>query len=250
EPLRDGPGQSLAAAYEETRATILGILVDLDGRQLLTVIPACPAWTARDLVGHLTGVAGDTLGGRFPAINPHGTWAERQAVVDAHTAGQVTSRRAMRMDEVLDEWAGHLPRLLAMLRGDEALPAGSMPAHDWVIVSDIAAHAQDLRGTFHVPGDRDSAGVALGLRRYATGAGQRLDRAGLPGLRLCAEGREDVVGTGSPAASVTASRWELFRALGSRRSMSQLRALRWVGDPEPYVALLPVYGPRIADLIE
>jgi hypothetical protein len=148
----------LAAAYAETRATILGILGGLHGRQLLTVIPACPSWSVRDLIGHLAGVAGDTLGGRFPAINPHGTWAERQAVVDAHTAGQVTSRRVKRIEEVLDEWAGYLPRLLAMLRGDEALPAGSMPAHSWVIVSDIAAHAQDLRGAFQMPGDRDSAG--------------------------------------------------------------------------------------------
>jgi uncharacterized protein (TIGR03083 family) len=250
DPLADQPGRALAAAYEETRTTILGILGDLDGRRLLTVIPACPAWTVRDLVAHMTGVAGDTLGGQFPAINPHGTWAERQAVVDAYTAGQVATRRAMRMDEVLDEWAGYLRRLLAMLRGDEALPAGSMPAHDWVIVSDIAAHAQDLRGAFHMPGDRHSAGVALGLRRYIYGAGRRLDGAGLPALQLCSEGREDVVGSGPPAASVTASRWELFRALGSRRSLAQLRALRWVGDPEPYVALIPVYGPRVDDLIE
>ena len=130
------------------------------------------------------------------------------------------------------------------------MPAGSMPAHHWAVASDIAAHAQDLRGAFQMPGDRDSTGVALGLHCYVTGAGQRLDGAGLPALRLCTEGREYVVGNGSPSSSVTASRWELFRALGSRRSVSQLRALRWVGDPEPYVALIPVYGPRVDDLIE
>ncbi len=248
--LRDEPRQSLAAAYTETRATILDILGTLDDPQLVTMIPACPAWSVRDLVGHMTGVACDTVRGQFPAINPHGTWAERQAVVDAYTAGQVASRKAMRMDEVLDEWAGHLPRLLAMLRGDEPLPAGSMPAHDWVIVSDIVAHAQDLRGAFHMPGDRDSAGVALGLQRYVAGVGQRVDAAGLPALRLRAEDREYLAGTGSPSASLSASRWELFRALGSRRSVSQLRALRWSGDPEPYLALIPAYSARLDDLIE
>jgi uncharacterized protein (TIGR03083 family) len=250
DPRRAQPGPALAAAYQQTRATILRILGDLDDRQVLTVIPACPAWTVRDLIAHMAGVAGDTIGGRFPAINPHGTWAERQAVVDAYTASQVSSRQAMSMDEVLTQWTAHMPRLLAILRGDEPLPAGSMPAHDWVIVSDIVAHAQDLRGTFHMPGDRDSPGVALGLERYVKGVAQRLDVAGLPALRLCAEDHEYLAGSGSPAASVTASQWELFRALGSRRSASQLCALQWSGDPEPYVAFIPAYGARVDDLIE
>jgi hypothetical protein len=47
-------------------------------------------------------------------------------------------RRAM----TIGEWTGHLLRVLAVLRGGEPLSAGSMPAYDRVIVSDIAAHNQ------------------------------------------------------------------------------------------------------------
>ncbi|HSS91088.1 MAG TPA: maleylpyruvate isomerase family mycothiol-dependent enzyme [Streptosporangiaceae bacterium] len=246
----DRPGPALAHAYQGTHAAILAILGALPGDRLSTVIPACPQWTVRDLTAHMTGVAADTVEGRFPPINPHGTWAERQAVVDAHTAGQVSSRQTMTMAELLGEWTGHLPRVLAILRGDEPLPPGSMPAHDWVIVSDIAAHGQDLRGALDLPGDRQSAAVTLGLQRYIAGLGQRLDRTGLPALLLRTPERDYQAGSGSPPATVTATAWELFRALGSRRSTGQILALPWSGDHRPYLRLLPAYGPRADDLIE
>jgi uncharacterized protein (TIGR03083 family) len=248
--LADRPGPALALAYQDTRAAILAILGTLAGDQLSTVVPACPEWTVRELTAHMTGVAADTVEGRFPPINPHGTWAERQAVVDAHTASQVASRRTMTIAEALAEWAGYLPRVLAVLRGDEPLPPGSMPSHDWVIVSDIAAHGQDLRGALDLPGDRESAAVTLGLRRYIAGLGQRLDRAARPALLLRTPERDYQAGSGPPSATVTATAWELFRALGSRRSTGQILALPWSGDPQPHVTLLCAYGPRADDLIE
>ena len=246
----DAPGASLAAAYEETHAAILGILGGLNHHQLSTVVPACPAWTVRELVAHMTGVAADAIAARFPAVNPHGTWAERQSIVDEFTAGHVKRWRGMAMDEVLAEWAGHVPVLSTMLRRDQPFPAGSLPSIDWVVVSDIAAHAQDLRGAVHLPGDRDSAGVTLGLQRYVNGLSRRITAAGLPALRLCTEDREHAAGCGLPASTVTAARWELFRALSSRRSPSQIRALSWSGDAESYLPLLPAYGERGDDLIE
>jgi uncharacterized protein (TIGR03083 family) len=251
DPVSSGvPGESLAAAYEETHTAILGILGGLSDRQVSTVIPACPAWTVRELVAHMTGVAADAIAARFPAVDPHGTWAERRHTVDAFTAGHVDRRRRMATDEVLAEWAGHVPVLARMLRREQPFPAGSLPSIDWMVISDIAAHAQDLRGALHMPGDRDSAGVALGLQRYVTGVSQRIIAAGLPALRLRTKDREYVAGRGSPAATVTAGQWELFRALCSRRSPSQLRALRWSGDAELYLPLLPAYGERGDDLIE
>jgi hypothetical protein len=78
----------------------------------------------------------------------------------------------MTIAEALAEWARYLPRVLAVLRGDEPLPPGSMPSHDWVIVSDIAAHGQDLRGALDLPADRESAAVTLGLQRYIAGLGR------------------------------------------------------------------------------
>ncbi len=249
--LADRPGPALAAAYQQTCAAILDTILDgLSGRQRRTVIPACPAWTVRELAAHMTGVAADAITARFPVVNPHGPWAERQPVIDAFTSAQVTSRQDMATDEVLAEWAGHVAVLAPMLRAEQAFPAGSIPIIDWMVVSDVAAHNQDLRGALHMPGDRDSAGVALGLQRYVAGLSQRIAAAGLPALRLCTERSEHIAGHGPPSSAPTAAEWELFRVLSSRRSPSQIRSLRWSGDAEAYLPLLPAYGIPRNDLIE
>ncbi len=248
--LADRPGPALAAAYQQTYAAILAILDGLSDRQRRTEITPCPAWTVRELAAHMTGVAADAITARFPVVNPHGPWAERQPVIDAFTSAQVTSRQDMATDEVLAEWAGHVAVLAPMLRGEQAFPAGSIPIIDWMVVSDIAAHNQDLRGALHMPGDRDSAGVALGLQRYVAGLSQRIAAAGLPALRLCTERSEHIAGHGPPSSALTATEWELFRVLSSRRSPSQIRSLRWSGDAEAYLPLLPAYGIPRNDLIE
>jgi hypothetical protein len=156
----------------------------------------------------------------------------------------------MGTDEMLAEWADQVSVLTKMLRGEQAFPAGSIPIIDWMVVCDISAHNQDLRGALDMPGDRESAGVALSLQRYVAGLSQRIAAAHLPALRLCTERGEQVAGHGSPSSTVTATQWELFRALCSRRSPSQIRSLRWSGDSEMYIHLLPAYGLPGGDLVE
>ena len=244
------PRPALAAAYEEAHAAIFAIINGLNARQRTTVIPACPAWTVRELAAHMTGVAADAIAARFPVVNPHGPWAERQPVIDTFTAAHVSVRKELAIDDVLADWAGRVAVLTSMLRGEQAFPAGSIAIIDWMVVSDICAHHQDLRGALDMPGDRDSAGVSLSLQRYVAGLSQRIAAAGLPALRLRTERGEHVAGHGPPAAAVTATEWELFRALCSRRSPSQIRSLRWSGDADAYLALLPAYGLPANDLIE
>ena len=48
-------------------------------------------------------------------------------------------------------------------------------------------------------------------------------------------------GCGPPAAELTADAFELFRTLSGRRSLDQVRALAWDGDPEPNLDLLTPY---------
>ena len=92
--------------------------------------------------------------------------------------------------------------------------------------------------------------MALSLRRYVAGLSQRIAAAGLPALGLRSESSEYVAGYGAPSVTVTTTRWELFRALCSRRSDSQIRAYRWTSDPDVYVPLLGAYGLPGLDLIE
>lgn len=248
--LADVPGPALAAAYQEMHQATLALLDGLSDAGLSTMIPACPAWTVRELIAHMTGTAADAVAARFPAVNPHGPWAERRTIIDAFTAGQVTTRQAIPAGEVLGEWAKLVPVLAKMLRGEQPFPDGSLPIINWMVVCDISAHHHDIRGGLGIPGNRESAGVGLSLQRYVAGVSQRIAAAGLPALRLCTERSEYVAGRGSPSTTVTATEWELFRALCSRRSPSQLRSLNWSGDPEIYLPLLPAYGLPADDLIE
>jgi hypothetical protein len=93
--------------------------------------------------------------------------------------------------------------------------------------------------------------VALSLRRYVAGLSQWFAAAGLAALGLRTESGDYVAGYGARSATVTTTtRWELSRALCSRRRESQVRAYRWTSDPDVYLPLLGAYGLRGLDLIE
>ena len=72
-PLDDPAASSLGVAYKQTHGAILALLGNLDDHQLSSAVPACLDWSVRDLVAHLARVAADTVEGRFPPIDPHGS---------------------------------------------------------------------------------------------------------------------------------------------------------------------------------
>jgi hypothetical protein len=117
-------------------------------------------------------------------------------------------------------------------------------------VTDLAVHAQDVRGALGVPGDRDSAGVSVSLASYAAALGLRLAINGLPPLRIRYGAKERVAGQGDPGATWEGDRFEIVRALSGRRSRDQILAMTWTGDPTPYAPLIPAYGPRTDPIVE
>ena len=62
--------------------------------------------------------------------------------------------------------------------------------------------------------------------------------------------RTVTLGAGDPGATVRASRFEVLRAMGGRRSADQVLAYGWDGDPTPYVALMSSYASRAEPLVE
>ena len=63
-----------------------------------------------------------------------------------------------------------------------------------------------------------------------------------PALRLRTPYREWTVGTGQPAASLSAEAFELFRVVSGRRSVDQVLTLAWDGSPDTYLDLLAPYA--------
>lgn len=220
------------AAYRAARERVTGMLAGLSAEELATRVPACPEWTVKDVVSHLTGITADALARNISGVGT-ATW----------TAVQVERRREATIDQVLGEWEGNAAPF-------EALILQLPPERQGRLVGDIATHEADLRAALGLPPDGGSEAEEIGLARFVGTLGERLDERGLPALRLLANGAEWVAGSGPPDVTVRTDAHTLFRALGGRRSAGRIRVLDWEGDPGPYLAVFSNYPCTDSDEVE
>lgn len=242
----------LAGAYEDAQKRMTVIAQGLTPEQIDQRVPACPAWTVHDLVAHVTSIASDLSAGRFPPdLNITLVWDPVIAQLrESWIEAALEARRALALDEVLDEWSDATATLLEMIRGTRPMPAGAPPLVEWVVVTDLGVHLHDLHGALGSTGDRDALATGLSLRSYVEGMKWRAALDHLPPLRIVAGTREWIVGEGDPVATVSADPFELSRAVAGRRHPDQLRAYDWSGDPEPFLGLFYPYGVRDEALVE
>jgi uncharacterized protein (TIGR03083 family) len=73
-------------AYRAVRDRMIALVDGVDGDQ---DVPACPGWTVRDLMAHVTGVADDILEGRMDGV-----------ATDEWTGTQVAARAERTVAEV------------------------------------------------------------------------------------------------------------------------------------------------------
>lgn len=204
-------------AYRSIRERVIGLAAAADPT---APVPACPGWTVRELVAHVTGVAADVVAGN---LGEAGT----EPWVDA----QLAARADHSVADLVGEWSTTGPQV------DEICAAlGDAIAQ---LVFDTACHEQDLRHALGQPGGRDGAlDIALGWVSTAW-AGQPVASGA---LRLCAGGIDVTRGSGPPTATVTLAPFDALRALTGRRSADQIRGYDWDGDPEPWLPAF-TWGP-------
>lgn len=206
----------LAEEYRNARVRMQRLAASMDEATIQRAVPACPAWTVRDLFAHVTGIAADLSAGRRPD-------GDTQAWVDR----QIEERRNLDVGTIAAEWSEAGPAFEAMIE--------ARPHRLWGLTYDTVVHEHDLRGAIDQPGEQDSTGVgvasALGLRLVALD----LAKHGLPAFRAVIDGNEHVVGEGEPELTLEASAFEALRLLGSRRTIDQLRAARFTGDLDRYL---------------
>jgi uncharacterized protein (TIGR03083 family) len=241
----------LAGAYRDARERMCAMVAGLDEDPLERRIPACPEWTVRDLIAHVSSIATEITNGAMPAdLNLVAVWdpdvaRRREGWIDE----SLERRRGMSIDELLDEWTRSGEMLDAMLRGEAPMPVDAPPLVEWIVVTDIGAHLQDLATALGNTEHRDALATGLSLRSYVEGMRIAAAQKGTPAMKIRAGSREWVVGDGEPVATVTADPWELSRAVSGRRSLDQVRAYDWEGDPEGVLELFYPYGVR-ADSLE
>ena len=207
-------------AYRGVRERITELVRDLDEGALGQAVPACPEWTIKDVVSHVTGVVDDALAGRLEGV-----------ATDPWTAAQVEARRGLPVGEILAEWAEKAPAFEGILDGIG--PSGRQAVFDCV------THEHDLRGALRAPGARDSDAVAVALSFIGGGMSVMVTDRPIPRMRTRlgeSFGPEDAV------ATLTADAFDIMRAASGRRSLDQIRAMDWSGDVE---AVIPAftYGP-------
>ena len=192
--------------------------------QLTSPVPACPDWTAQQLLSHLAGLTEDWVDGNLDNY-ASALWTQAQA--DRYADQPI--------NELLAAWHAAAERFALIMDS----PLGATPSR-WTF-GDAVTHEADLRpilaaGT-RPPAEATALGVQAGIGRWR----QQLATAGVDpldvvatDLRTWAVGDPDARGDG-PVATVTTTAYELFRALFGRRSRAQMEAWDWTTDPANYL---------------
>lgn len=210
-----------ARQWRDAVDRVCDLVTGASPEQMERTVPACPDWTARDLLSHMVGVGADVLAGE-EADDHNEAWT--QAHVDARTDRDVA--------ELVQEWQDLADGLEAWMRENGPRP-----------LADVTIHEQDLRGVLDAPGAGDSPQVAT-VREWMV---DRFAAAVEPLPPIALVGREwSWCSTGEVADAATrveAGDLDLFRALTSRRTAEELRSWTTAGDVDPYLDAFAGLGP-------
>jgi uncharacterized protein (TIGR03083 family) len=218
--------------YAEARERVIAVVGGCDAAALERMVPATPAWRVRDVLAHVAGVQADVLAGRMDGVG-----------TDAWGAAQVAARAEIDVAAIAEEWRAGAAAFDPLVK---AAPAGMAGA----LAADVVHHELDLRAALGlpVPAEVVDGPVDFGVNLMAGFLDRRVRKAGLPVLRVQADGQEWTLGAGpdspaEPAATLVTTPLEFFRLLAGRRSAAQVGALDWSGDPAPYFDVLSAFGP-------
>lgn len=215
--------QAMSEVYAAGRARVEKLVRSLDGTQLETKVPACPGWTIKELVAHLTGVAADSLSANVAELG-RSDW----------TASQVDARRGLSLDELLEEWEG---------LGKQIEPAldDLHPTIASALIGDLTTHELDLRGAVGNRDARDGDGLVISTSFYARNFGKRLKDASLPTITVEAGEHQWTAGKEVPVGSVRAPLFEVLRGLTGRRTTDEVKGFEWSIDAAPYLEVFSMY---------
>lgn len=237
----------MVSTWQETQARVADIARGLSEEESARTVPACPDWTVKDLVAHMTGVDADALADDVD-----------ESLGEKWTQQHVQDRADADLAAVVQEWSGLAPRVSELIGSADEETAASL-------VVDVSTHEQDLRGAVDQPGARGTEAMALGATAFASMFGDKVRDEGLAPVRMESDGPdgwsylaggpqdgpEGWEGGTNAAVGVRASLFELHRGLSGRRSQEQVRGWEWTDDPGPYLPLFSAFGSlRGDDLVE
>ncbi len=207
--------------YWAVQDSMVSLYGSLSAEEATTRVPTCPEWTVKDVLAHVVGIGDDFK-----------THTRDGAGGDAWTAAQVATRADRDVGEILAEWAGLASFLDDLFSANPDLAAA--------LVADLVTHMHGVLTALGRKADRSGAAVTASAERYAD---RFVDRVGGSDLEAAAVAIDGVRrGPAGAEVVVSGSAFELLRAFTGRRSLDQIRAMDWTGDPGPYVDIISAYG--------
>ncbi|MGB3355762.1 MAG: maleylpyruvate isomerase N-terminal domain-containing protein [Mycobacterium sp.] len=216
--------RAVADVYRDTTARVAALLAGADAAVWASPVVACPGWSVRDVVAHMTAVAQDWADGRLAG-----------APTDAQTAEHVRRFDGLGETELLELWDSAASRLHHLAETTDLEPP----------LGDIACHEHDIRSAIGRPGARDAESV-----RWTADTLLAMLDPPVP-LHVVVEDGEYRSGqTGGAELVLHTTRFEALRWRTGRRSRAQLTAMDWSADPAAVVDHLYLFGPAGADVVE
>jgi uncharacterized protein (TIGR03083 family) len=244
-----------AAAYTETRDRLIELVRPLDKPGLAAFVPATPAWTINDVVAHLTHVAGAYAAGHHSYSTQDMNelavvLSDDLPDVDRWAQEGVDERRCFSFEEIINEWFDQTGALCQMMAGRRPLPRGtSRDTLAWAAVSDLATHAQDIRGALCAQPDREAYATKLAYASFTMMLEVRAASADVPSIRMVTQRGEVVIGAQAATRTVEVDWYELLRATAGRRNVHQIRRLFAPNDASPYLAVISPYPLPVGPLL-
>ena len=208
-----------AEAYQRSYDRIRSLV---DEQSADIEVPTCPGWTVKDLIAHQADFFDASKSGDPKEAFSDG-WGDRG--VKKHSEHS--------LQQCLDEVAGHLKDPGDIFEGQLA----------GVAVSDILAHEQDIRNALDKPGARDDENIVPSVEMALMFIEQKAKSEGLPAFKVVTEDIDRQIGEGEPQATLKTSTFDLFRAVQGRRTVDQVKAMDWEGDPDPWMKVFFIFGP-------
>ncbi|GGG02744.1 hypothetical protein GCM10007304_16000 [Rhodococcoides trifolii] len=199
--------------WSRAQERVLDLVQSVPGDRWEATVPACPDWTARNLLSHMIGLNADVLAGE-EADDHNADWTQKQ----------VDDRQNATVEDLAAEWRSLTDPMRTWMAENNTRPLG-----------DAIIHEQDLRGALGVTGAQDSEGLQAMRDKLADGLGDAvkdLPPLELRGARWTWLSQPEA---GTPEVVLSAPDFELIRALMTRRSEAQLRSWTVEGDIGPYL---------------
>lgn len=209
---------SLADAYRRFRLGLTDIGRSVAPAVAAAKTPTCPAWSVKDVLAHMAGIARDILDGNIEG-----------AATEAWADAQVSRRANDTIGQVLDEWEDTGPQIESILRN-----VGSQIAYQFFI--DAWTHGWDIRHAIGAEPAAPEFSLAahtvaplldnLDMRMTERDLGLELTLTGLPGGDRTR--RVGVAVGEAPKRSLPA--FDYLRLAMGRRSVRQIDELLQTAD--------------------